>query len=108
MHFFRENDNTGSIILKSMGENWYLFLIGIALIALMVFLYKKTPYSGSCIKKKGIYYPLHFILLAIGVIFYVFGIRSSFDLKARPVTLSYAAFYTQSAHHTDTNSFNFQ
>lgn len=100
MHFFRENDNTGSIILKSMGENWYLFLVGIALIALMVFLYKKIPYSGSCIKKKGIYYPLHVILLAFGVLFYVFGIRSSFDLKARPVTLSYAAFYTQSAPQT--------
>ena len=100
LHFFRENDNTGNVILKSMGENWYLILIGIALIALMVFLYKKIPYSGSSIKKKGIYYPLHVILLAFGVLFYVFGIRSSFDLKARPVTLSYAAFYTQSAPQT--------
>lgn len=97
LHFFRENDNTGSIILKSIGENWYLLLIGILLIALMVFLYKKTPYSGSSIPKKAVYYPLHSFLLVFGVLFYVFGIRGSFDLKARPITLSYAAFYTQSA-----------
>ncbi|MBO4654312.1 MAG: LTA synthase family protein [Bacteroidales bacterium] len=100
LHFFQENDNTGDIIWKSMGENWYLILIGILLIALMVYLYKKIPYHGSGIKKKGLYYPLHVILLAIGICFYVFGIRSSFDLKARPVALSNAAFYTQSAPQT--------
>lgn len=100
LHFFKENDNTGDIIWKSMGENWYLVLIGIALIALMVFLYKKIKYSGSVISKKAIYYPLHILLLGVGVFFYIFGIRSSFDLKARPVTLSYAAFYTQSAPQT--------
>ena len=100
LHFFKENDNTGDIIWKSMGENWYMILIGIVLIALMVFLYRKIKYSGSLISKKGVYYPVHFIFLAIGVFFYIFGIRSSFDLKARPVTVSYAAFYTQSAPQT--------
>ena len=100
LHFFKDSENTSDIILKSMGENWYLVLIGIGLIALMIFLYKKIKYSGSSISKKAIYYPLHVILLAVGVFFYIFGIRSSFDLKARPVTLSYAAFYTQSAPQT--------
>ena len=100
MHFFRENDNTGSIILKSIGENWYLIIIAILLITIMIYLYNKIPYYGSLIKNKSIYYTIHFILLVFGVFIYIFGVRSSFDLKAKPVTLSSAAFYTQSAPQT--------
>ncbi len=97
LHFFRENDNTSDILLKSLGENWYLVLIGAVLIVLMVFLYKKVPYSGSSIAKRGIYYPVQILLLGLGIAVYFIGIRSSFDRKAIPATLSHAALYTQTA-----------
>lgn len=97
LHFFRENDNTGGILLKGMAENWYLVIVGIALIALMVFLYKKIRYDGSRIKRAVVYYPVHVLILGLGVVLYVFGVRSSFDLKARPVTMSNAALYAPNA-----------
>lgn len=100
LHFFKENDNTGGILFKSLCENWYLILIAIALIALMVFLYKKISYNGSIISKKSIYYSLHSLFLIVSVFLYICGVKSSFDLKARPVALSNAAFYTQSAPQT--------
>ena len=100
LHFFRENDNTGDILWKSIGENWYLVLVAIALIALMVYLYKKVPYQGSTITKRWLYYPVQILLLGLGVAIYFIGIRSSFDRKAIPATVGHAAFYTQTAAQT--------
>lgn len=100
LHFFEENDNTAGIIFKSLGENWYLVLLGVALVALMVFLYKKVRYDGSCIAKAILYYPVHLVVLGLGVTLYIFGVRSSFDLKAFPVMMSNAAFYAPNAPQT--------
>lgn len=96
-HFFQDSDNNASVLLKSMGENWYLVIIALALISLMVFLYKMIRYEGSHITKSWLYYVTHSLVLVLGTFMYIIGIRSSFDFIARPVTLSYAAYYVKSA-----------
>lgn len=96
MHFFEENDNTFSIMLKAMGENWYLILLAAVLIVFMVFCYKKIKYYPTQIGKKNIYYPVCTLILAVSVLISIIGIRGSHDWKARPIAPSNAAYYTHS------------
>ena len=99
MHFFEENDNTMSIMLKSMGEDWYLVLFALALIALLYFLYKSVKYHPTELKKPALYYSVSTVLLGVSLLFWIFGIRSSLDRKARPITLSTAAYFVNSTTH---------
>ena len=96
MHFFRENDNTLGIFLKGMGENWYLVLLGLVLIFLLVFVYKKIKYHPTELTNNWIYYGSGVMVLAIAVTAWVFGVRGSTDMKARPIAISNVAYYTQS------------
>lgn len=96
MHFFEENDNTSSIIFKEMGENWYLVIFAIALVVMLYFLYKAVKYHPTEFKKSWLYYPITTLVLGVSLIFWIFGARSSFDWKARPITLSTAAYFVSS------------
>lgn len=96
MHFFEENDNTMSIMLKSMGENWYLVVFAIALVVMLYFLYKAVKYHPTELEKPLLYYPIMTVVLATSLIFWAFGVRSSFDWKARPITLSTSAYFVSS------------
>ncbi|MCR4964634.1 MAG: LTA synthase family protein [Bacteroidales bacterium] len=96
MHFFRENDNTFDILFKAMGENWYLFLLGIALIVFLVVVYKKIKYHPTDISNKWVYFLVSLCLLIFSVFFWVMGIKGSMDLMARPIAMNNVAYYTQS------------
>ena len=96
MHFFRENDNTFDILFKAMGENWYLILLTIVLIAFLVIAYKKIKYHPTDIPNKVAYYAVCTLVLLVSVLLWICGIKGSMDLKARPVAMSNVAFYTQS------------
>ena len=96
MHFFRENDNTSDILFTAMGENWYLVLLGAVLIFLLVYVYKKIKYHPTEISNNWLYYGTGVLTLAVAVTLWVFGIRGSFDMKARPIAIGNVAYYTQS------------
>lgn len=96
MHFFQENDNTFGILFKAMREDWYLVLLGVALIVFLVWIYKRIKYHPTEIHSKWGYYSVGTLLLAISVLAWVYGIKGSFDVKSRPVALSNVAYYTQS------------
>lgn len=96
MHFFQENDNTSNILFKSMGENWYLVLLAIALMVLLVWTYKKIKYHPTVIENKVGYYGVNTLVLVVSVLFWVLGIKGSFDFKARPIAMSNVAYYAQS------------
>lgn len=100
LHFFQENDNTSNILLRSVFENWHLLILSIVLILTMLFLYKTIRYKSPEQTKTPKYYIVHFLVLIFAVMMYVFGVRGSFDLKARPVTLSNAAVYASNANQT--------
>lgn len=96
MHFFEENDNTVSIMLKSMGENWYLVVFAVALVVMLYFLYKAVKYHPTELKKPQLYYPITTTVLGVSLVLWIFGVRSSFDWKARPITLSTSAYFVSS------------
>jgi arylsulfatase A-like enzyme len=96
MHFFHNNDSTFGVLLKAMGENWYLVLLAAALIFLLVFTYKKIKYHPTEIKNNWLYYGVGVLELALAVVVWVFGIRGSTDLKARPIAIGNVTYYTQS------------
>jgi len=96
MHFFQENDNTFDILFKAIGENWYLFLLGIALIVLLVFAFKKIKYHPTDIKNRGAYYGVSISILLIAILFWVLGIKGSMDFKARPIAMNNVVYYAQS------------
>lgn len=100
LHFFQENDNNGNIMLRSVFENWPLVILAIVLILAMLILYKIIKYKTNDDTKPVKYYLMHSLILVFAVIMYVFGVRGSFDLKARPVTLSNAAVYASNANQT--------
>ena len=96
MHFFRENDNTFDILFKAMGENWYLVLLGAALIFLLFFVYKKIKYHPTQLDNNWLYYGVGVLGLAVVVPMWVLGIRGSADKKAFPMSVGNAVYYTQS------------
>ncbi|MCR4964167.1 MAG: sulfatase-like hydrolase/transferase [Bacteroidales bacterium] len=96
MHFFRENDSTFGVLLKALGENWYLVLLGAVLIFLLVFVYKKIKYHPTQLSNNWLYYGVGVLGLAIAVPLWILGIRGSVDKKAFPMMIGNVAYYTQS------------
>ena len=91
--FFADNDNSLQLIFKFAGENWYLVLVGIALIALMMLCY------GRRIKPQSLftgwrYYATSAVMLLVAVCLAIGGIRGGFTKMTRPITLSNATLYT--------------
>lgn len=96
MHFFQENDNTLSILLKSMGENWYLVLLGIILIIALIWIYRRIKYHSTEITNNIAYYVTNVVIMSVAILLWMFGIRGSFDPKAIPMGMSNVAYYAQS------------
>lgn len=96
MHFFEENDNTFDILFQSMGDNWYVVLLAALLIFFLVFVYKKIKYHPTEIANPVAYYVTNTLVLAVSFLLWVAGVRGSTEWKARPVTISNVAYYTQS------------
>lgn len=97
LHFFKDDDNNGVIILDFMLENWFLVIVGLLLIAFIVFIYKKIQYRKSSNSRSVVYYSVNTILFFAAVFFWVVGVRGTIDFKARPYTVTNAAYYTKSA-----------
>ncbi len=89
---FKHETNFGSLIPKFIADYWYVFLIWIALTALLVLLYGRV----RPIKKvKGFRYHLVYgvnglVLLLVFATLMVGGMRGGFRHSTRPITLSNA------------------
>ncbi len=95
MHF-TGNDNTGSLVLRFIGENWLLVLIGAALIWGMVWAYRRIPDWRLNIRNPFAYAGISLLLLGLAGGLIVGGIRGGFSRQVRPITLSNAAQYASS------------
>lgn len=100
LHFFREDDNNGELILDFMLENWYLVIVGLLLIAFIVFAYRKVQFRKSTESKPVLFYPVNSLLFCLAVYIWVGGVRGSFDFRVRPYTVANAVHYTKSAAQT--------
>lgn len=91
--FFADNDNSLQLVLKFAAENWYMVLIGVALIVLLAVGYRRRAkveqlFAGVWYYVSGVVVMLVAVGLAIG------GVRGGFTKMTRPITLSNATLYT--------------
>ncbi len=95
---FSHGENIGGIFSNAFVENWYLVLFFIGLIALMVWCYGRPVDKSSIILRNPfLYYPICCIGLALGIGIMIIGFRGGVRHSLRPITLSNAGQYVQSA-----------
>ena len=94
--YLENNDNTFTILLRTMGENWYILLWAVAAIALMLWLYRKIRYTPTRIEGRWSYFGVNLAVLLAGITLVIGGIRGGFSRAVRPITLSNATLYTRS------------
>lgn len=93
---FTDNDNTGHILWKAVGENWYLILIGTALVWGMVWLYRRVKPAPTRIKTTWIFVLVNSLLTIVSVGLLVGGMRGGLSRAIRPIVMSNAAQYAVS------------
>lgn len=94
---FSNEDNWVQIILPEIARHWYLFLIGLAFLVALIFLYRgfKTQEKGSVS-----YYLIHTSILLAVVYPLIGGLRGGFGVTVRPITLIDAQMYVKSPVET--------
>lgn len=90
---FTDNDNTGHILWKAAGENWYLILIAVALVWGLTWLYRRVKTAPIRIKNNWIFVPVNSLLTILSVVLLVGGMRGGLSHAIRPIAMSNAAQY---------------
>lgn len=91
--FFADNDNSLQLVLKFAAENWYMVLVGVALIALLVVGYRRKTKVEQLFN--GVwYYATGLVVMLVAVGLAIGGVRGGFTKMIRPITLSNATLYT--------------
>ena len=91
--FFADNDNSLQLVLKFATENWYMVLVGVALIALLVVGYRRRVKVEQIFA--GVWYYISaFMVMLVAVGLAIGGIRGGFTKMTRPITISNATLYT--------------
>ena len=95
---FREFSNDKgnfSLISRFFIDYWYIVLISIALLIILMWLYKKITISHKpLITNNFIYYPVCLIYMVLIIGLCIGGIRGGFAHSTRPITISNATVYT--------------
>lgn len=94
---FAQDHNLLSIFAQGVVQYWYVSLFAIAMIAVLVLLYR----SSMCHTTNAVrYYIRETVLLCVSVFFIVIGMRGGFGRYTRPITLSNALQYTNRPQET--------
>lgn len=96
LSYLSDNDNSLSVMLRAMAENWYVVLFAAALIFGVVRVSGRIRCAPSRIRGRWSYLLVHLAVLALAAGLVIGGIRGGFDRQTRPVTLSNAMEYTTS------------
>ncbi|AFD08957.1 LTA synthase family protein [Solitalea canadensis] len=90
---FSNDKGNSRLGLQFLIDYWYVVLIFIALVGVMVILYRKIIVRPTRIESNWIYYPTAVALLALGAGLFIGGVRGGFRHSTRPITLSNAGEY---------------
>lgn len=93
---FTDNDNTGHILWKAAGENWYLILIAALLIWGLVRLYRLVKPAPIRIKSNWVFVPVNTVLTLGAIVLLVGGMRGGLSHAIRPIAMSQAAQFAVS------------
>lgn len=97
----KNEDNMVSLSFRFMIDYWYVYIIWGALVAALVFLTRKPKPQPTPIAKWYFAYPFALTMLLIFSAFTVAGIRGDFKHSTRPITISNAGEYVQSAEQVN-------
>ena len=95
--FFADNSNSAQLVVKFMGENWYLVVAFVLLTAVLYFGYGRKTEERSILSRGWSYYVLSTVLFVVGAGLSVGALRGGFTRMTRPITLSNATLYTPSS-----------
>lgn len=93
---FTDNDNTGNILWRAVGENWYLILIGIGLVWGAAWLYRRVKPAPSRIRNPWTFGGVYGLLTLVSVVLLVGGMRGGLSHAIRPIAMSQAAQFAVS------------
>ena len=96
---FQNDGNLAQIILQAAGQYWYVTLFGIAIIALLIVVSRKT-WQIKTPSRTWMYYLANSALMVVSIYLVVIGIRGGFGKYTRPITISNAMQYANTPQET--------
>jgi len=92
---FTHENNLGSVFGVELAQHWYLVILGLLLIAGLIFLYVKPKGKLQFWDKKDylFYYAVHFICFVLYIPITICGMRGGATTAVRPITISNANQY---------------
>ncbi|GHT14533.1 sulfatase [Bacteroidia bacterium] len=92
---FAGEQNYASLVSQFLIDYWYVALIWVAMIAVMVWLYRKAnkPIFTNQLSHKVLFYAVSTVALALAAVLCVAAMRGGFRHSTRPITLSNAGQY---------------
>lgn len=93
---FADNDNTGHILWRAAGENWYLILVGAALVWGAAWLYRRVKPAPSRIRNPWVFGGVYGALTLVSGVLLVGGMRGGLSHAIRPIAMSQAAQFAAS------------
>lgn len=94
---FKNESNLGSIFFQSCLEHWYLVLAGLAMLAILIFLYRRP--KTEC-KQTAAYTLSHAAVLLACIYPIVLGIRGGAGVMIRPLSINDATAYADTPAET--------
>jgi phosphoglycerol transferase MdoB-like AlkP superfamily enzyme len=98
---FENEENVGSLIFRFLFDYWYVVLFYVAIVYLMVRLFRLVRVSGPQLTNKTFSFAAGTIAMLLIAGLVVAGMRGGFGESTRPITLSNAAQYAY--HPKDVN-----
>ncbi|MDE5944159.1 MAG: sulfatase-like hydrolase/transferase [Rikenella sp.] len=93
---FADNDNTGHILWRAAGENWYLILVGAVLVWGAAWLYRRVKPAPSRIRNPWVFGGVYGALTLVSGVLLVGGMRGGLSHAIRPIAMSQAAQFAAS------------
>jgi hypothetical protein len=93
VHEFSNDAGNTALMGRFLLDFWYVLLIWMALIVLLVWLYKRVKTGEPLIRNRWIFYSVQTAIMALVIFLTVGGIRGGFLHSTRPITISNAAQY---------------
>jgi phosphoglycerol transferase MdoB-like AlkP superfamily enzyme len=93
---FSNEENLGQLVIKFIFiDYWYTTILFIAMIFLMIYLYKKIKIKRAAINKPVFYYSQGIIMMLLITWCVIAGMRGGFRHSTRPITLSNAGEFVE-------------
>lgn len=95
---FENETNLGPLFFRFLVNYWYALLFWLALMWLMIRLYRYTRVNGPMMNNRIAYYGLGMLSIPLIVYLFIGGVRGGFRHSTRPITLSHAGEFVRQAN----------